>query len=121
MLGVNKDILKRNLFRKLKRRGRISTTTEETLRGPDRLFKTVAEECLWALNESGQALSVEELSKYLDFSQKSVRKSLNLVLQFPESTNFIVKKKEGKKFYYKAFFPKDTDIPTAFKILTHRT
>lgn len=114
---ISTNSLKRSLEKKLRRRGRISTINNKTLKGPKREFKTISEEIIWALNESGSPLSVDELSHYLDINRKSVQKSLRKIKQYPLGDKLVSRKKNGGFFVYNMNIDKDSHIPTVFHMI----
>ena len=110
-------LLRRKIEKSLKRRGRKTTINGNMVKGPDRMFDTITEELIWALNESGEPLSIEELSNYLDFNRKSVSKALQKLFNHELTSTFITKEKEGSFLRFNAKLPKDSHVPTVFKII----
>ena len=108
------NVLRRNLELQLKKRNWLRTVHGQTIQGPDRLFKTIIEEIIWALNESGTPLTVDEIAQYLAFNKKSVSKAISKFRKHRLANKVIIQYKPGK---YGAKLPKGMDIPTFVKMV----
>jgi len=107
---------KKELEKKLFRRGMLQTIDGQVINPPNRLFKNLGEEVLWILNEAEDVkLSTTDLSNYLCTNIKTMQKVLRKLTA--SNVNLVEKKKtESNKVFYKANFNKDLDIPTIYKL-----
>ena len=112
---MNAFHLKKQLEKKLIRRGMKKMLGGKTIIPPKRMFETLGEEILWILNESEVKLSVNELSDYLCKDKKTIQKVMRKLTS--SKVNLVKKVKNGNEFLYKADFNKDLDIKTFYKVV----
>lgn len=105
----------------LKGRGRITTTTGETLQSPTRMFKYIGEEIIHLLNTASYPLSIKEISNYLGINIKSVSKTLRQLFIYQGSNNHISKTKRGRVSFYSCQIPIDMSIPNYYKMIKYLT
>lgn len=112
---MNAKDLKKDLEKKLMRRGMLITIDGEVLDPPRRMFKTLGEEILWILNEAEIELTVNDLSSYLIRDKKIINKVMRKLTA--SNVNLVNKRKNGARCFYNANFNKDLDIKTAYKLV----
>ena len=112
-------LMKKNLYDHLKKRGRISTTTDETLEPPKRLFKTTSEEIINLLNISSTPLTIKEIANYLGINAKNTSKVMRNLLLYQGTNKYITKIKLGRLTQYSCNLPNDVDVPYTYKMIKH--
>jgi hypothetical protein len=112
-------LIKKNLYDHLKKRGRISTTTDETVEPPKRLFKTTSEEIINLLNISSTPLTIKEIANYLGINAKNTSKVMRNLLLYQGTNKYITKVKLGRSAQYSCNLPNDVDVPYTYKMIKH--
>jgi hypothetical protein len=112
-------LIKKNLYDHLKKRGRISTTTDETIEPPKRLFKTTSEEIINLLNISSTPLTIKEIANYLGINVKNTSKVMRNLLLYQGTNKYITKVKLGRSAQYSCNLPNDVDVPYTYKMIKH--
>ena len=116
---MNQISRKKQLEKKLMRRGMLKTITGQVLQPPNRIYDNLGEEILWILNEADLQLCCDDFSNYLYKDKKIINKVLRKLTA--SNVGLVSKKKEKSKYYYSANFQKDLDIPTIYKLVRMET
>ena len=111
--------IEKSLYEHLKKRGRISTTTDETIEPPKRLFKTTSEEIINLLNISSTPLTIKEIANYLGINAKNTSKVMRNLLLYQGTNKYITKIKLGRLTQYSCNLPNDVDVPYTYKMIKH--
>ena len=111
--------VEKNLQTYLKKRGRISSTTGETLESPKRCFKTTSEEIINLLNISSNPLTIKEIANYLGINTKNTSKVMRNLLLYQGTNKYITKVKLGRSAQYSCNLPNHVEIPDVYKMIKH--
>jgi len=112
---MNQVHQKKQLEKKLMKRGMLKTIEGQIIEPPDRLYDKLGEEVLWILNEATIKLSCDDFSKYLCKDYKIMNKVLRKLTT--SNVGLVEKKKIYGKYYYTANFQKNLNIPTIYKLV----
>jgi len=112
---MNQQTLKKQLEKKLMRRGMLKTINGKAIQPPTQLYDNLGEEILWILNESDVKLSCNDFANYLCRDKKIINKVLRKLTT--SNVGLVEKKKEKAKYFYTATFQKNLDIPTIYKLV----